>query len=74
VQAEERILHDVLGRGAVPGEQQREPHQPQRMIPVQILDLRLRESPHAHVTREPAKCCMPGWTARRGHDHLVTFG
>jgi hypothetical protein len=47
VQAEERVLHDVLRRGAVTGKQQREPHQPERVLPVQILDPRLRGSPHA---------------------------
>jgi hypothetical protein len=55
VQAKERILHHVLGRGAVPGQQQREPHQPERVLPVQILDPRLRDGPHAPMTREPAK-------------------
>ncbi len=32
VQAEERVLHDVLRRGAVAGEQEREPHQPERVL------------------------------------------
>jgi hypothetical protein len=55
VQTEERVLHHVFGRGAVPGEQEREPHQPERVLPVQILDPRLRSRPHAPMTRESAK-------------------
>lgn len=47
VQAEERVLHQVLGRGPLTGEQQREPHQAQGVFSIQLVDPRLGDSPHA---------------------------
>ena len=38
VPVEERVPHDILRPSPVACEQQREPHQPERVLRVQILD------------------------------------